>query len=189
MELDNRFEVEAAAEPTWDLLMDVPRVVPCMPGAQLVEAVTEDRWKVELKTKLGPMSMAFDADVVRSAVDSEGRIVTLEVKARERRGRGQAKATIASGLQELGAGRTQVDVRTKLSLSGRIGQFGRGAVQDVAAEMTDRFTANLQQALAGADDAPLAVDPYAAMGAWPILVGALRRRLARIFAAVRRSQA
>jgi hypothetical protein len=187
MELSNRFEVEAPATTTWDLLMDVPRVVPCMPGAQLVEAVAEDRWKIEMKTKLGPMSMAFDADVLRGAVDTESRVVTLEVRARERRGRGQAKATIASGLEEIGAERTQVDVRTELSLSGRIGQFGRGAVQDVAAEMTDRFTANLQQALAadGGAEAPAIIDPYAAMGAWPVLLGALRRRLARLFNSIR----
>lgn len=187
MELTNRFEVEAPASTTWDLLMDVPRVVPCMPGAQLVEAVSEDRWKIEMKTKLGPMSMAFDADVLRGAVDAEGRVVTLEVRARERRGRGQAKATIASGLEAMGAERTQVDVRTELSLSGRIGQFGRGAVQDVAAEMTDRFTANLQKALAedGGAQVPEVMDPHAAIGAWSVLLGALRRRLARLFTATK----
>jgi carbon monoxide dehydrogenase subunit G len=185
MELSNRFEVEAPATTTWDLLMDVPRVVPCMPGAQLVEAVAEDRWKIEMKTKLGPMSMTFDADVARSAVDAENRVVTLDVRARERRGRGQAKATIASGLQPLDGERTEVDVQTTLALSGRIGQFGRGAVQDVAAEMTDRFTANLRQSLGQAEDEDFAPDPYAAMAAWPVLFGALRRRLARLFAAIR----
>lgn len=186
MELSNSFAVEAGATPTWDLLMDVPRVVPCMPGAQLVEVVGEDAWKVEMKMKLGPMSMAFDADVVRREVDLERRVVTLEVKARERRGRGQAKATIASGLESLGEDRTRVDVDTTLALSGRIGQFGRGAVQDVASELTERFTANLERSVAAPGPAPVApgaapAPPFDTVHALPILIGALRRMLGRVF--------
>src|SRR5512145_903265 len=98
--------------------MDVPRVVPCMPGAQLTETVDDSNWKAKVSVKLGPISLQFAADVAHTEVDTVGNRVVMTTTAREVRGRGGAQATIQSTLTELGPSRTRVDVLTDLSLSG-----------------------------------------------------------------------
>ena len=98
MKVENSFEVPASRQPAWDLLMDVPRIVPCMPGAELRETVGDDHWKADMAVKLGPIALNFDTDVTRAAVDEAGSSVTLNAKAREKRGRGGAQAAIQSSL-------------------------------------------------------------------------------------------
>ena len=90
MRLENTVEVSAPPAAAWDLLMDVPRVIPCMPGAQLVEVVDDSHWKARIDIKLGPVSLSFDADVTRELADADQRRVTRSTVARERRGRGRA---------------------------------------------------------------------------------------------------
>ena len=105
--------------------MDVPRVIPCMPGATLTETVDDSNWKAKLNVKLGPISLAFDTDVKREETDEAARRATLSAKARESRGRGAAQATIVSALSQLDGG-TRVDVTTDLMLTGAVAQYGRG---------------------------------------------------------------
>ena len=152
MKLENTFEVAASRETAWKLLMDVPRVVPCMPGAQLTEAVDESNWKAKVSVKLGPIALQFAADVARTEVDMAGNRVVLTTNAREVRGRGGAQATIESWLTELGPSHTRVDVVTDLSLSGSVAQYGRGIVQDVAGQMVGKFADCLQKQLVGSEE-------------------------------------
>ncbi len=88
MKIENSFEVDAPPEAAWALLMDVPRVIPCMPGATLAETVDDDHWKAKLAVKLGPISLNFDADVTREAADEQAHRAVLATDARESRGRG-----------------------------------------------------------------------------------------------------
>jgi carbon monoxide dehydrogenase subunit G len=149
MKLENSFEVPASVDAAWELLMDVPRVVPCMPGATLKETVSDSQWKADMAVKLGPIALQFATDVSRDAVDEAGRSVTLGAKARETKGRGGAQATIQSTLTEVGSG-TRIDVVTDLTLSGAVAQYGRGIVQDVAGQMVSRFADCLKAQLAAA---------------------------------------
>jgi uncharacterized protein len=160
VKLENSFEVSAPPEAAWDLLMDVPRVIPCMPGAELVETVDDSSWKARMKVKLGPISLSFLTDVTREAADEAARSVRLAAKAREERGRGAANATIESSLGQAD-GRTQVTTVTDLTLTGAAAQYGRGLVQDVAAQLLTSFAECLEQQLsasplreAGATPAP-----------------------------------
>ena len=146
MKLENSFEVPASPEAAWDLLMDVPRVIPCMPGAELIETIDESHWKARMKVKLGPISLSFLTDVMREQVDEAGRRVVLATKAREERGRGAADATIESSLVSDGS-RTQVTTVTDLVLTGMAAQFGRGLIQDVTAQLLDSFAYCLEQQL------------------------------------------
>jgi carbon monoxide dehydrogenase subunit G len=132
--------------------MDVPRVIPCMPGAQLTETVDESNWKAKVSVKLGPIALQFAADVARTEVDTQTNSVVLTTIAREVRGRGGAQATIRSMLTELGPQRTRVDVFTDLSLSGSVAQYGRGIVQDVAGQMVGKFADCLQKQLVGSEE-------------------------------------
>ena len=146
MKIEDSFEVQAPPEAAWALLMDVPRVIPCMPGATLAETVDDDHWKAKLAVKLGPISLNFDADVTREFTDVAARHAVLATNARESRGRGSAQATIASTLAEQNGG-TRVDIVTDLTLTGPVAQYGRGMVQSVASQLTSQFASCLQKQL------------------------------------------
>ena len=184
MKLENSFEVTGSPEAAWDLLMDVPRVIPCMPGAELVETVDESHWKARMRVKLGPISLSFLTDVTREEVDEAGRRVVLGARAREERGRGAATATIESSLASA-EGRTQVTTSTDLALTGKAAQFGRGLVQDVSAQLLESFADCLEQQLVvqpeGAAAAAAAPEPAAPRPVSGLALGAaaMRSMLAR----------
>jgi carbon monoxide dehydrogenase subunit G len=161
MRLENSFDVPAPPEAAWALLMDTPRVIPCMPGAELTEVVGDDEWKTKMAVKLGPISMTFAAKVTREEANAEARRVRLVADARETKGKGAARATIESSLTPAAnGGGTHVAIVTDLSLSGPVAQYGRGMVQDVSAQMIDRFAGclarQLEAEMAQAEAAPAA---------------------------------
>ncbi len=155
MRLENSFEVPAGPDHAWRLLNDVPRVIPCMPGAELVEVVDDSTWKATMHVKLGPIALQFATDVTRREADEAAGRAVLAAKAREVKGRGGAQATIESSLAPAGSG-TTVTIVTELQLQGAVAQYGRGVVAGVAAELTKRFAACLAAQLE-----PAAVEPPA----------------------------
>ena len=175
MRLENAFTVAATPEHVWEFLMDVPRVVPCMPGAELVEAVGDDEWKSTLSVKLGPMQLVFAADVVREHADADARRVVLTTNAQETRGRGGARARITSSLAPVDEG-TEVTVLTDLTLSGAAAQFGGPVVGGVARQLTERFADCLQRRL---ESEPEAAQPRPAepIGGLSLVLRSLLRLL------------
>lgn len=155
MKIEDSFEVAAPVEKTWNLLNDVPEVIPCMPGAELVEVRGDDEWLARLATKVGPIAMKFDTEVTRTRIDEGDRSVALAAKARELKGRGRAEAKITSSLVELDAG-TRVSIVTDLQMQGSLAQFGRGVVNEISAQMTSEFSRNLAARLADQGDEPAA---------------------------------
>lgn len=147
MRIEHSFEVSAPLERAWELLLDVERVIPCMPGAELTELVDDRTWKAKMEVKLGPMSLSFRNDVRLEEVDEGARRVRLTASGHEARGRGGAKATVVSTLEERDGG-TRVDIATDLTLSGPVGQYGRGIVHDVSAQLVQRFAECLEAELA-----------------------------------------
>jgi carbon monoxide dehydrogenase subunit G len=144
--LENSFAVAAPLESAWLLLNDVPSVVPCMPGAELLEGGADDTWKAKLSVKLGPIALQFLTDVRREQVDEAARRIVLSAKAREARGRGNAQATIESRLVEADGG-TRVEITTDVRLQGTVAQYGRGIVSDVASRLTEQFAACIARKL------------------------------------------
>jgi hypothetical protein len=168
VKLENSFDVSATPEAAWALLMDVPRVIPCMPGAELLETVDESNWKARMRVKLGPISLSFLTDVNREEVDEAARRVRLAAKAREERGRGAASATIESSLSSA-EGRTRVTTVTDLTLSGAAAQYGRGLVQGVTEQLLQSFADCLEDQLLtepenAADPAPDPTPPRPVSG-------------------------
>lgn len=151
MRIESSFQVPVPPEQAWALLMDVPRVIPCMPGAELAETVDEASWKARMAVKLGPISLTFDSDVRREEADEASGRARLSVRARETRGRGGAQATIESTLLPVDGG-TRVEVVTDLSLSGPVAQYGRGVVQDVASQLVASFAECLRKQLTGSEE-------------------------------------
>ena len=168
MRLENAFDVPASLDESWRLLNDVPSVVPCMPGAELVEAVGDDAWRARLHVKLGPIALQFLADVVREEMDEAAGRVVLGVAAREAKGRGGADATIESRLSTAGVG-THVEIVTDLALRGAVAQYGRGVVADVAGRLTSQFAQCITAKLADAS-------PEAASASAPPTGACARRR-------------
>jgi carbon monoxide dehydrogenase subunit G len=149
MRLENTFEVPAQPEQAWELLMDVPRVLPCMPGTELLETVDERHWKARMTVKLGPMGFTFATDVRREDVDESARVATLSASAQELRGRGSGTATMRSSLESIQTG-TRVTIATDLSMAGAVAQYGRGLVEAVSAQLVSSFAECLRTKLAEA---------------------------------------
>ena len=142
MEFENTFDVDAPIEQVWKTLLDVERVAPCVPGAEVLEQTGEDSYKVAIKVKVGPMSMQYKGDVDIVEADAEAHRATMRTKAREARGQGTANADVVMVLSEQG-GRTHGTIKTDVQLSGRVAAMGRGIIQDVSAKIVDQFSSNL----------------------------------------------
>jgi uncharacterized protein len=179
MRIENTFDVPASVDEAWRLLNDVPAVVPCMPGAELVEVAGNDAWQAKLHVKLGPIALQFFADVTREQVDEAAHRAVLGVKAREAKGRGGAEATIESSLAAAKDDGTQVALVTELVLRGAVAQYGRGVVADVASRLTAQFAeciAGKLEALPPGSSAP-APSPAPA----PAPIGGLRLVLSAVW--------
>jgi carbon monoxide dehydrogenase subunit G len=187
VKLENSFQVAAPPEKAWALLMDVPRIIPCMPGAKLDETLSDSNWKATMQVKLGPIGLTFDTDCKRTAVDEAGRSVTLTADAREVRNRGRANATIQSTLAAENGG-TRVDIVTDVSLSGTVAQYGRGMIADISSQMVTSFADCLQAQLGeSTEEAAAAVAAQAKpISGLSLFFGSLWRRIRRLFG--RRSQ-
>jgi carbon monoxide dehydrogenase subunit G len=146
MRLENTFDVPAPPERAWEMLMDVPRVIPCMPGAELTETIDDVTWKATIAVKLGPMSFLFASDVRRTHSDPDAWQATLDIVARELRGRGSGQATVSSSLAPTAEG-TRVTIVTELTMVGAVAQYGRGLVQPVSAQLVNSFAGCLRETI------------------------------------------
>jgi carbon monoxide dehydrogenase subunit G len=161
MEFENTFIVQAPVEQVWELLLDVERIAPCMPGAQVLEQTGEDAYKVAVKVRLGPMTMNYKGDVEILDRDAVARQATMRAKAREARGQGTASADIRMALHQRDGG-TEASIITSMQMSGKAATMGQGVIRDVAAALTETFAQNLaEMASAAARIATAGMPPMA----------------------------
>ena len=187
MELENAFEVEAPPDRVWDFLLDLERVTPCMPGAELTDLPDERTWKGKVTVNLGAVSLSYAATSVIEDKDEQNRRVVLKASGRETRGKGMASATIKSNLEPAGDGGTRVSMHTDLTISGAAAQYGRGMIADVSKRLTDEFAACLKARIEApgeeeaGEEATAKAKPIGGirLGLWA-LARALRRLFARI---------
>lgn len=149
MKLENEFMVSVPVEDAWNVLLDLERVTPCLPGAALTEQSDDDEYKGEMKVRLGPVTQEYNGTVrIEEADESEHRAV-LKADGKDARGQGAATATITSTLHDEGDGSTRVRVETDMQITGRAAQFGRGVQQDVAERLLSRFAECLENEIVG----------------------------------------
>jgi len=153
MRFENSFDVEAPVDEVYATLLDLEKVAPAMPGAQVTDHVGDDEYKVAIKVKLGPMTMNYKGDVVIGEKDAQAHRATMHVKAREARGQGNATADVTMALDEQGSG-TRATIAAEVQLAGKAAAMGRGLIEDVSGKLVDQFANNLQQMLSGAEAAP-----------------------------------
>jgi carbon monoxide dehydrogenase subunit G len=147
MRFENTFEVDAPVEEVYDALLDLEKVAPAMPGAQVTEKVSDDSYKVAIKVKLGPMTMNYSGDVEIRDKDPDAHRATMHVKAREARGQGTATADVVQSLAPRDGGGTEGRIQAEVQLAGRAAAMGRGLIEDVSAKLVQQFADNLSQML------------------------------------------
>jgi carbon monoxide dehydrogenase subunit G len=152
MELEHSFTVPVPVERAWDVLLDVERVAPCMPGASL-DSVTGDEIAGRIKVKVGPISMTYAGNAKFTERDKAAGVVTLEASGKETRGAGTASASVRSELTGDGD-QTHVTVHTSLNVTGKPAQFGRGVMVEVGGKLIGIFADNLAAMLAAEPAAP-----------------------------------
>src|SRR5215467_1865557 len=151
MELEHSFTVPVPKSRAWDVLLDVERVAPCMPGATL-DSVDGDEIRGRIKVKVGPINMTYAGTARFVERDQELGVVTLEASGKETRGAGTASASVRSVLED-GGHETHVKVLTTLNVTGKPAQFGRGVMNEVGGRLLGIFAANLAATLAQDDGA------------------------------------
>jgi carbon monoxide dehydrogenase subunit G len=156
MELEHSFTVPVPEDRAWDVLLDVERMAPCMPGAT-IESIDGDEIRGSIKVKVGPINMVYKGTARFTERDPAAHVITLEASGKETRGAGTASAKVRSALE--GAGdKTHVIVHTTLNVTGKPAQFGRGVLAEVGGRLIGIFAANLEAMLEAAPAAGQSAD-------------------------------
>ena len=149
MELDHSFTVPVPPDRAWDVLLDVEKIAPCMPGAT-VEEFDGEVVTGRIKVKVGPVSLTYRGTAKFIERDPAARVVVVEASGKETRGAGTASATIRSALEPESSGEaTKVTIHTTMNVTGRPAQFGRGVIVEVGGKLVEKFAENLAQLISG----------------------------------------
>jgi len=153
MKLENEFRVDVPIEEAWRVLLDVERIAPCMPGAQL-QGVEGDEYRGIVKVKVGPITAQYKGVAHITESDDAHHRAVIRAEGRDTRGQGNASATATAVLQPDGDG-TRVSIDSDVTITGKVAQFGRGVIADVSAKLLDQFVACLERdVLSSAGDPP-----------------------------------
>ena len=165
MDLHHEFTVPVPAADAWKILTDLERLAPCLPGAQLTE-IEGDIYRGQVKIKVGPILAQFKGQASFVSRDDANFLASLKAEGRDTGGKGNASATITARLEPVSASSAKCTVDTQLNISGKVAQFGRGALADVSDKLLLQFVDNLNTLIASqpVESAPAAA-PTAASAA------------------------
>ena len=158
IELDNSFTVPVPPEKAWDVLLDVERIAPCMPGASVL-SISDDGNEIEgqVKVKLGPLSLSYKGTAKFTEKDQANSTIAIEATGKETRSAGTASANVQATLKPAdAAGSTVVSIHTSLNVTGRPAQFGRSLLPEVSGKLIAQFATNLEALIASDNAAPAA---------------------------------
>ncbi len=145
MELVNEFKVPVSVDQAWQVLTDVERVAPCIPGAQLL-SVDGDDFTGVVKVKVGPITVQYKGKAAFDERDASARRAVITASGKETRGQGHASAIVTAELKDEGHS-TSCVLTTDLTISGKAAQFGRGVLLDVATKLIGQFAERLEASL------------------------------------------
>jgi len=149
MDLNHEFIVNVPVNDAWIILTDLERIAPCLPGAQLTE-VEGDTYRGQVKIKVGPIVAQFKGQASFVTRDDAAHTASLKGEGRDTTGKGTASAIITAQLTSVTPTSTKCTVVTELTISGKVAQFGRGALADVSDKLLKQFSENLNQLIASA---------------------------------------
>lgn len=153
MLIENSFTVPADPERVWNILLDVERIAPCMPGAQITEQVDARNWKGKVNVKFGPVSLAFKGAVEMTERDDQAHRVVLSARGMEQKGKGAATASVTSWLEDAG-GSTTVKMEADITLTGPVAQLSRGLLPEVSKKLTAEFANCLAETMSADGGGP-----------------------------------
>ena len=187
MEINNSFEVPLPPKDAWKTLMDIPRIAPCMPGAELTGVLDKDTYNGKVSVRLGPVALTFAGQVKFTDVDEAGHKARVKAQGKDSKGRGGANANVDFHLEPSPLG-TRVLVKTDLTLSGAVAQYGRasGMIQDVAQQLIGQFANNLKAQLAasqpvGGETQPQPQPQSKPISGFALIFSVLANALRRLF--------
>lgn len=154
MELNHEFNVNVPIADAWIILTDLARIAPCLPGAELTD-VEGDIYRGHVKVKVGPIQAQFKGQASFLSRDDEAFTATLKAEGRDSTGKGNAAALITAKLTALSPTNTKCAVNTDLTISGKVAQFGRGALADVSDKLLAQFSDNLNQLISSGASKPV----------------------------------
>lgn len=189
MEFDNSFEVPLPVAEAWVVLMDIERIVPCVPGAELTEVVDPDNFKGKVSVRLGPVALTFAGRAEFVERDEQGFSARVKAQGSDSKGRGGANADVTFRLVSAGDAATAVEIHTNLQLSGSVAQYGRGVgmITDVASQIIGKFADCLRDQVAVAESpgetaaapppqaAPVSVTSVGLRALWNAVVRSIKR--------------
>ena len=149
MDLNHQFTVNVPIDEAWVILTDLERIAPCLPGAQLTE-IEGDTYRGQVKIKVGPILAQFKGQASFLSRDDVAHKASLKGEGRDTTGKGNASAVITAELTSISPTSTTCTVHTDLTISGKVAQFGRGALADVSDKLLAQFSENLNQLITGA---------------------------------------
>ena len=160
MDLNHQFTVAVPVEDAWRILTDVERIAPCLPGAQLLE-IEGETYRGVVKVKVGPIQAQFKGQAIFIERNDIAHKVVLKGEGRDTTGKGNAAAVITAEMTAVDANNTSVTVNTDLSVTGKVAQFGRGAMADISDKLLAAFVVNLNSLIAEqpATAAPASTEP------------------------------
>jgi carbon monoxide dehydrogenase subunit G len=194
MQLENSFAVSAPPDTVFAYLLDINKVVGCVPGAELTEVVDASTFKGKVKVKVGPITVAYSGTARISDRNDAERLATLSAEGRETTGPGSARAAATMQVQTAGEG-SLVTIVTEYHVAGRVAQFGRGVMEDVSkrliSDMANCIQANVESDEPVEDDVAAAVERAASaprpqataapVSAFSLMWHLIRVRFARLF--------
>src|SRR5712692_7329405 len=148
MEFDNSFEVPLPPAEAWKVLLDIERIAPCMPGAELTEVTGANTYKGRIGVRLGPVALTLAGIVKFEEIDDAKNTARVSAQGTDAKGRGGANAASVFRLEPAGSG-SKVLVHTNLTLSGAVAQYGRGVgiIQATATQIMNQFAKRLKDKL------------------------------------------
>jgi carbon monoxide dehydrogenase subunit G len=153
MEIKNSFNIPLPPPEAWRVLMDIRRIAPCMPGAELIEQLDDRTYKGKVSVRLGPVALAFVGTARFETMDEIAQHARATTQGSDAKGRGGAAATVEFQLAPSAEG-TRVEVTTDVTLTGSVAQYGRasGIIQGVSTQLLNQFAANLKRSLTVYDE-------------------------------------
>src|ERR671933_564363 len=142
MKIQNEIEVAASPDELFNVLADVERVAPLLPGATL-EGKEGDAYAGTVKVKVGPITTSYRGTLRFRELDHDSHQAVMVASADETHGQGDLEATITASVSGSDS-KSVLSLETDLDVRGKVAQFGRGALGNVSQRILDQFARNLE---------------------------------------------
>jgi carbon monoxide dehydrogenase subunit G len=141
VELEKTLTVAAVMPRVWELLLDPKVMAGCVPGMQSVEVISDVEYLAEIRIKMSFITARFK---VKTRIADSRPPAYLRIE-----GTGEDKSVASSMkygselfLTDLGGSATELRIKVKADVLGRLGSFGLSVMKTKADRMWDEFGAN-----------------------------------------------